>query len=190
MKRIPLICATAVLALAACQKNQSYSEAGNTTEPNATESAPSNAVAMNGAGPTAAAIDTQFVTDGIKGDTAEVAIADLAKQKGSTAAVRDLGNMLSTDHGAHKDKLIALAQKNNVPVPTEPAAEGKANLDKLTKLSGAAFDSTLKQMLIASHTKGIAKNEKQASGPDPQTAALARDTVPVLKKHLAAAQAL
>jgi putative membrane protein len=172
-------------ALAACQNNASTANNDTLAVDNLTV-----ANADLGNMPATAAVDTAFVTDGIKGDTAEVAIGQLAASKGSTQAVKDFGNMLVTDHGAHKQKLIDLANSAGVTVPTEPAEEGHANLLKLQKLSGAEFDKTFAQMLVESHKKGIAKNEAQAKSSDPQTAKLAQETLPVLKKHLATAEGL
>jgi putative membrane protein len=172
-------------ALAACQNNAST--ANNDTL------AVDNLTVQNadlGNVPSTEAVDAAFLTDGIKGDTAEVAIAQLAASKGSTAAVKDFANMLVTDHGAHKQKLVDLANSAGVAVPTEPADEGHANLLKLQKLSGAEFDKTFAQMLVESHKKGIAKNEAQAKSGDPQTAAIAAETLPVLRKHLDTAKSL
>lgn len=186
--------AAAVLALAACKKT---TETNNMAalDLNATDNIAmtANTPATNEAGTNTAAagqVDADFVTSSIKGDTAEVAIGQLATTKGSTKAVRDFGQMLVTDHGAHKQKLIDLANTAGIAVPTEPADEGHANLLKLQALSGTTFDKTFEQMLVDSHHKGIAKNEKQAASGDAQTAALAKATLPVLKKHLANAEAL
>ena len=44
--------------------------------------------------------------------------------------------------------------------------------------------------MIDDHKKDIAKYEKQASSGDPQTAALAKDTLPTLRKHLETAESL
>ena len=148
-----------------------------------------NTADMNAAAP-AGTVDAAFVTDGIKGDTAEVAIGQLAAQKGSTQAVKDFGNMLVTDHGGHKQKLIDLAGSAGITVPTEPAEAGHATLLKLQGLSGPAFDKAFASSLVDSHHKGIAKNEAQAKSGDPQTAAIAQQTLPVLKKHLEMAEKL
>ena len=183
--------AAAILALAACKQNSAENNMVAANDMNAM-SGNIDMTANGAATNTAAAtnVDANFVTTSIEGDTAEVAIAQLASTKGSTQAARDLGKMLVTDHSAHKQKLIDLANSTGITVPTEPAAEGHANLLKLQTLSGAEFDKTLAQMLVDSHHKGIAKNEKQAASGDAQTAALAKETLPVLKKHLAAAEAL
>jgi putative membrane protein len=187
--RTIILTAAAILALAACRQNT----ADNNMAANDMNAMSGNIDMTANAATTNASetqVDSDFVTSSIKGDTAEIAIAQLAETKGSSQAARDLGKMLATDHSAHKQKLIDLANSAGIPVPTDPAPEGHANLLKLQALSGADFDQALARMLIDSHHKGIAKNEKQATSGDPQTAALAKETLPVLKKHLAAAEAL
>jgi putative membrane protein len=194
MNRSAYLTAAMIVALTACKQNviveNNAATAPGTTANVAVNETGTNAV--NTVTNTAAAtkVDADFVTSSIKGDTAEIAIGQLASTKGSTKAVRDFGQMLVTDHGAHKQKLIDLANGAGIAVPTEPAEEGHANLLKLQKLSGTDFDKTFAQMLVDSHHKGIAKNEKQATSGDAQTAALAKATLPVLKKHLAMAEAL
>jgi len=191
-KILALMLSTA-FALGACSNDKTASADNNTIA--ADDFNTMSNTDMNVAGGdmnTAAAtnVDADFVTSSIKGDTAEIAIGQLAATKGSTQAVKDFGQMLVTDHGAHKQKLIDLANSAGITVPTEPADEGHANLLKLQKLQGPEFDKTFAQMLVDSHHKGIAKNEAQAKSGDPQTAALAQQTLPVLKKHLATAESL
>lgn len=188
------LAAAAILALAACKQNNAANTMTGANDMNVMSgNIDMTANATNEAGTNTAAankVDAAFVTSSIEGDTAEIAIAQLAETKGSTKAARDLGKMLAIDHGAHKQKLIDLANTAGIAVPTEPAEEGHANISKLQKLSGAGFDKTFAQMLIDSHHKGIARNEKQATSGDPRTAALAKATLPVLRKHLAAAETL
>jgi len=104
--------------------------------------------------------------------------------------VKDFGKLLVDDHGAHRQELKTLAAASGVSTTDEPTPEAKANLDKLKGLSGAEFDKQFKSMMIEDHTKDIAKYEKQASSGDAQTAALAKKTLPTLRKHLETANAL
>jgi putative membrane protein len=130
------------------------------------------------------------VTEAIKGDNGEVAIGELAQAQGQSQAVKDFGKLLVSDHGAHKQELATLAQASGIQVTSDPAAEAKANLEKLRTLRGAAFDKEFKAMMVQDHTKDIAKYEKQANSGDARTAALAQKTLPTLRKHLDAAKAL
>ncbi len=141
--------------------------------------------------PAFAAPDRQFLSDAIKGDNAEVAMGHLALDKSRSARVRDFGRMLVADHGAHKVKLVRLGASLHVPatnaVPPEAARESRM----LGGMRGAAFDKAFKQHMIDGHRANIAKYEAQArSGQSDRVRALARDTLPTLRKHLAAAQAL
>jgi putative membrane protein len=138
---------------------------------------------------TLSAADQQFVTDSIKSDTAEISIAQLAQQKGTSQGVKDLATMLETDHSAHKQKLVDLATGAGATVPTEPTDSGKEQLAKLQGLSGADFDKTFAQMMVENHKKGIAKNEAQAKGTGP-VAELSQATLPTLQKHLETAESL
>lgn len=183
MKQFAYGAALCALALGACNKSSDDNSAYN--DANVAEA--SNEALPNG---TATAIDAAFVTDAMKGDNGEVAIGKLAQAQGQSQATKDFGAMLATDHGAHKDKLASLASANGIAVTDDPSDEGKANLDKLKGLKGADFDKAFKATMIEDHQKDIAKYEKQASSGDSQTAALAKETLPTLKKHLSTAQSL
>jgi putative membrane protein len=188
MNRITIaLSVSAVLALAGCKNNASSADTRSAT---AGENGTAVQTANVAEGSQASGVDKEFVTGGIKGDTAELAIAQLAVSRGASQGVRDFGKMLLSDHTAHKQSLIRLAESANIAVPSEPADSGRAQLESLQKLSGGAFDKALLDTLIGNHKKGIAKNEAQAKTGDPQTAQLAETTVPVLKKHLATAEKL
>ena len=184
MKTHVLTALAAVLTLAACNRSE---PAAPDSEAASTEDM-TNAAA--GTATETATIDSAFVTEAMKGDNGEVAIGQLAQAQGESQAVKDFGKLLVSDHGAHKQELAALAQTAGVPVTSEPTEEGKANLEKLKALHGGAFDKEFKAMMVEDHTKDIAKYEKQANSGDAQTAALAQKTLPTLRKHLDAANAL
>ena len=131
--------------------------------------------------------DKAFLDEAIRGDIAETQVGQLVAEKGQSQAAKELGAMLSADHSAHLAKLTALAQQNGVTVPSEPSDAAKAMHDSLSSKTGAEFDSALKSAMIADHEKNIAKYQQQASGSGP-LAALAKETVPVLQKHLDAAK--
>lgn len=185
MKNLGLTAMGAVLVLGACSKTDTYEP--NVDEAIAIEDS-TNAVTP---GTTAAGtIDSTFIKEAMQGDNAEVAIGQLAQAQGSSQKVKDFGRLLVDDHGSHKQELKTLAATAGVAVTDEPSAEGKANLEKLKALSGAEFDEQFQAMMIEDHTKDIAKYERQAASSDQQTAALARKTLPVLRKHLDAANGL
>lgn len=180
----PFMTAACALALVACQQSNDDNLANDQLgmELNADFNA--------GVGAVDTSIDAAFVTDAVKGDNGEVAIGQLARANGASDAVKQFGTTLVTDHGAHKAKLATLAGDAGVPVTDDIMAEAQANLDKLKGLSGDAFDKAFKDMMVEDHNNNIAKYEKQASSGDAKTAALAKDTLPTLRKHLEMAKAL
>ena len=184
MKRYSYVTAVLAASLAACNSQQSSDN--SSTDANAVEG---NTVETNESAATSN-VDTQFVTEAMQGDNGEVAIGQLAQAQASSQAAKDFGKMLAPDHGAHKDKLAALASANGIAATSEPSPEGKANLDKLKPLKGAEFDKAFKAAMIEDHEKDIAKYENQAASGDAQTAALAKETLPTLRKHLATAKGL
>ena len=185
-RKIPALLLSAAFALAACQNkagadnNMAAADELNMTDTN---------MAVGGTSTAAASIDSAFLTDAIKGDNSEVAMGQLAQQMGASQGVKDFGKTLATDHAAAKDQAAVLAQQAGMTVPTEMKDEAKAGLEKLKGLSGDAFDKAFVQMMIEDHQKDIAKFEQEADG-DGQTAALAMETLPTLKKHLEIAQSL
>lgn len=184
MRHHALTAAAVILAMTACSRSEPTPEENLAAVPEEVVNTPT---ALTNA---TASIDTAFVTEAIEGDNGEVAIGKLAQEKGQSQAVKDFGKLLVSDHEAHKQKLAALAQSAGLSVTDEPTDEAESNLGKLKALSGADFDKQFKAMMVEDHQKDIAKYEKQTSSGDPQTAALARETLPTLRKHLDAANAL
>ena len=188
MRIVKMVAIASVVALGACRQNTTADESA------ANDFAMNDVLVDNGAANmtnvAATDIDTTFVTDALKGDNGEVAIGNLAAVQASSQAAKDFGRTLATDHGAHKQKLLALASAAGIPATDEPSDEAKTNLEKLKALKGADFDKEFKRMMVEDHEKDIAKYEKQASAGDPQTSALAKETLPTLKKHLETAKSL
>ena len=183
MKFLTLTAIAAVLALGACNKSDTTADDNFAIPNEVSNDATANAGAARG-------IDTAFLTEAMQGDNGEVAIGQLAQAQGVSQKVKDFGKLLADDHGAHKEELKTLAATAGVAVADEPSAEGKANLEKLKTLSGVDFDKQFKSMMVEDHTKDITKYEKQAASADAQTAALAKKTLPTLRKHLDVAKAL
>ena len=186
MKRLHLASAAAVLALAACNNNAGGNNAADNTL------AVDNLVVENSDLATTAAtgnIDQAFLTDAIKGDNGEIALGQMAQQKGASQDVKDFGQTLVTDHTNAKQQAAALAQQAGMTVPDGMKDEQTAEQTKLEGLTGAAFDKEFARFSVDAHQKDIAKFQQQANGTGP-TADLAKQTLPVLQKHLQVAQGL
>jgi putative membrane protein len=132
-----------------------------------------------------AVADEDFAMNAAKGGQMEVALGRLAASKGSNAAVRSFGRRMVTDHTKAGAKLQAIAGKKGLSLPTEMDAEQKAELDRLSQLSGAAFDRAYMELMVSDHEKDVSEFETEAnSGADPQLKTFAATTLPTLKIHL------
>jgi putative membrane protein len=134
---------------------------------------------------------TKFLTDAIRGNIAEVKMGELAQQRGKSKAVREYGETLVTDHTMGLQKTSALAKTLGVTPPTEPSADAIKKHETLSKLSGEEFDREFASHMVAGHEQEIAKYKEQThDGGNPEVAALAKETLPTLQKHLVAAQTI
>jgi putative membrane protein len=116
---------------------------------------------------------------------AEVALGQLATEKASNAKVKDFGQRMMTDHGKANDELKALAASKNITLPTKLNAKQQATKDRLSKLSGSAFDRAYVNDMVKDHQADSAAFHKEASsGQDPEIKAWAAKTGVVVDEHL------
>ena len=132
-----------------------------------------------------ASADEDFAMNAAKGGQMEVQLGRLATSKGKNAAVRSFGHRMVTDHTKAGNKLKAIAMKKGLTLPTEMDPDQKAEMDQLSKLSGAEFDRAYMNLMVSDHEKDVSEFETEAnSGADPQLKAFAATTLPTLKIHL------
>lgn len=123
-------------------------------------------------------------------DTAEIQMGQLLEQKSTTAQVRHYGEVLVHDHTLSRRQAEVIARGLNVTAPEAAPADAAQQIAQLQALSGPAFDRQAKQDAVQDHQQAIAMYEKAIQDTHGRTAEHARQTLPVLRKHLAMAQAL
>lgn len=148
-------------------------------------------VAASGAALAAvASADRDFIAKAIKGDNSEIMLGGVAQQQGATPDMRAFGAMLVTDHTKARDQAIAVAHDLGVTPPTGAMAEADAERAKLALLSGASFDREFAKYMVNDHRQDIADFQTEVRNGHGAAAALARKSLPVLRKHLSAAERL
>jgi len=142
------------------------------------------------AGPAAAqSADQPFAREAAIGGMAEVALGTLAKEKASSADVKQFADRMVTDHGNANDELKQWAQQKHVTLPAAVDAKHQATHDRLAKLSGQAFDKAYMSDMLMDHQHDVAAFKREAaSGKDPDLKAWAAKTLPTLQDHLKMAQ--
>jgi putative membrane protein len=133
--------------------------------------------------------DKKFVWTAAAGGMEEVQLGQLAAQKAADPDVKSFGQRMVDDHSKANDQLKSLADQKGVTVPaTLPAAE-KKDVDKLSKLSGAAFDREYMSMMVKDHKKDVSEFDKESKqAKDSDVKSFAKSTLPTLRDHLKMAE--
>jgi len=132
-----------------------------------------------------AASDVAFVKEAAIGGLAEVDLGNLAKDKAANADVKQFGERMVTDHSKANDELKEWAQKKDLTLPSDLDTKHKAVHERLSKLSGPAFDKAYMDDMVTDHVKDVAAFRKQSTGAkDPDLKAFAAKTLPTLEEHL------
>jgi putative membrane protein len=135
--------------------------------------------------------DASFYKNAAEGGIAEVDAGRLAQDKGNSQQVKDFGAMMVKDHTAANEKLQALASSQNITLPTSPSMHQMATKAKLDVLSGDTFDKSYVKGQISAHRQTIALFRKEiSSGQDADAKAFATATLPTVRAHLKAINAI
>jgi len=135
--------------------------------------------------------DQAFVKKAADGGLAEVEMAKLAQQKAESSEVKSFAQKLEKDHTQANSELKQVASKKNITLPDSPSKAHQAKHDKLSKLSGAAFDKAYIAAMLEDHQKDVREFSREASaGTDSDVKAFAAKTLPTLKDHLQQVQEL
>lgn len=131
------------------------------------------------------ASDKKFVMDAATGGMEEVQLGQIAAQKASDSDVKNFGQRMVDDHTKANDQLKQVASQKGVTVPSTLPASKQKDVDKLNKLSGAAFDKAYVSMMVKDHKKDVADFQKESkSGKDSDVKGFASTTLPTLQDHL------
>jgi putative membrane protein len=135
--------------------------------------------------------DASFYKKAAEGGMAEVDAGNLAQSKANSQKVKEFGAMMVKDHSAANDKLKDLAASKGVTLPTSSSVGQMAASAKLEVLTGDTFDKSYIKGQIAAHQSTLALFRKEiASGQDPDAKAFAAATLPTIRSHLKAINAI
>jgi putative membrane protein len=121
----------------------------------------------------ASAKDKMFMKKAAKGGMMEVAMGNLAEQKGQSDDVKSFGKRMVADHSKANDELKKIAAQKSVKLPAkEPTvswSSDKAYIDAMVK----------------DHEKDLAEfKEEASSGSDADVKKFAEDTAKMVQEHL------
>jgi len=144
-------------------------------------------IAQSSAGKSAA--DSKFAMNAAQGGMMEVELGKVAVKNASSDKVKQFGQRMIDDHSKAGDELKSVASKENITLPTELDAKHKAMVDKMSAMSGTAFDRAYMNDMVKDHQQDVAEFQKEAnSGSNADLKAFAGKTLPTLQEHLKLAQ--
>ena len=108
----------------------------------------------------ATAKESMFIKKAADGGMTEVELGKVAEKNGQKDDIKSFGSQMVKDHGKANDDLKNIASKMNVTVPDKVSAKHQAGITKMSKLSGAAFDTAYAKDMVEDHEKDIAEFEK------------------------------
>jgi putative membrane protein len=135
--------------------------------------------------------DKMFVMKAAEGGMAEVELAKLAVEKGSSSDVKTFGQRMVDDHSKANDQLKQIASNKGIEVPTDLNVKDKATEARLATLTGPQFDQAYMADMVKDHQQDVAdfRNESKM-GKDFDVKGFAWQTLPTLQDHLNQARSL
>jgi predicted outer membrane protein len=137
-----------------------------------------------------AATDEEFLKAAIGINLAEIDAGQMAQDKGESDGVKEFGKMLVDDHKKSNEEALKLAKDNKITPPNAASEKEQQEAQKLTGLSGTAFDTEFVNHMAMGHEEAIAMFKDKADDGDNAISTFAKDTLPALEKHLERAQSL
>lgn len=142
----------------------------------------------SGAGNTS---DQAFVDLAAQTDMTEAHLGQLAQERGASQAVKDYGQMLTTDHTSDYAQLSSVATKAGLTVPKGIDAKHDKMIAQLEKLKGPAFDKQFSHAMVMGHETATSAYDKESrDGQNADLKAYATQAIPTLEKHKNAANDL
>ena len=185
MTRPIWIGATCALALAACNQERAADPVDRAQD------AASAPVGQMSAATMGSNMVSAYVPNAAMGDMYEIQAADIALERTQNARVRELAQMIKTDHTAASEALQRQARQAapDVAIPSSLDQRRQGLIDNLRSASAADFDRVWIDQQIAAHNEALTLHRGFADQDSP-LAEHARSVVPKIEAHLRQAEAL
>jgi putative membrane protein len=131
-----------------------------------------------------------FIIQASIGNLQEIAMGKLGVEKAVRPDVKAFAQRMVDDHGKAQERLMQLIKARGYQIPRE-ATDTPPENTMLKNTPKDDFDRIYVHMMVPGHRQTVQLFEKYATtGKDPDANAFAKQTLPVLKEHLAAITAI
>ncbi len=129
--------------------------------------------------------DRMFMQKAAEANMAEVQLGKLAQQKGELVSVQKFGQRMEKDHSQANQQLQSIASSQGVTLPTSLNAKDQALYDRLSGLSGSAFDRAYMRAMVNDHMHDVSEFQRESEvAHDQAVRNFAANTLPTLEDHL------
>jgi len=129
-------------------------------------------------------VDRDFIVKASEANLTEIELGELALTKATAPSVRNFAEMMITEHQTAYDELESIAIDKSTGITTSVNFEHQEIKQKLTEMSGYAFDTAYMRSTIKEHEKTIALFEAEISnGNDPHVKDYAIQYLPQIQLH-------
>jgi putative membrane protein len=131
--------------------------------------------------------DAEFMKEVAESNRAEIELAQLALQRSENSEVRDVAQMLESDHKKALQELDAIAQDDGIQIPAEEVNDAsQRKIENLKeKEDSKEFNEEWCSELVDRHEKTIEKFEDKMEKTDnPELRSWINQTLPTLRAHL------
>jgi len=133
--------------------------------------------------------ERNFIAEALSDSMAERALGKLAQDRAETDMVRDFARRVVDEHGQMADRLLDMAERHDIPVPRELTRIARLGMESLRDTPEEAFDRRYIAAEEETHARSIKLFEAQAERSG-ETAAFARETLPMLHAHFEEARGI
>jgi putative membrane protein len=127
-----------------------------------------------------------FLVQASIGNLQEIASGKLAMQKAASPNVKAFGKMMVDDHSKAQAKLLAVAQSQNIQLPSASTATPLPDMT-LATAANKDFDRLYVHSMVPGHRQTFMMFQNYAiTGKNAAVKAFANETLPTLKQHLQA----
>src|ERR1700712_4423926 len=125
----------------------------------------------------------EFLIRSMQGHLAGIRLGELAQKKAQNEGLRAFGEELVADHKEANQAAVAVAANLKVASPREPGPRHQGQYALLYGFSGAAFDRQFLNYILMNNTRAMVDYQR-ATGRKGEVADYAKETLPMLQRHL------
>jgi putative membrane protein len=146
---------------------------------------PGQAVPVPGLHVPPKADDQKFAKDAALGGMIEVELGKLAAQKASRDDIKRFARKMVDDYTKSNSLLVEVARRADISIPSELDSKHRSRVEKLSKLSGEAFDKAFMQDQLKHRQAEVGDFRAEGQiGVDPTVKAFATYLLPALEQDL------